>query len=164
VWLAGPVTGTDVLVGVAILVGLCGIVVPLLPGTLLVGAAILVWAAELGTRASWVVAAVACTFLVGGTVVRYVVPHRRLKEAGVPSRSLVVGGLVGVVGFFVLPVVGLFLGFVLGIYLSEVQRLGPERARASTKAALLAVGISQLIELAAALLATTTWLVAVVVG
>lgn len=81
-----------------------------------------------------------------------------------PSRSLVVGGLVGVVGFFVLPVVGLFLGFVLGIYLSEVQRLGPERARASTKAALLAVGISQLIELAAALLATTTWLVAVVVG
>ncbi len=163
-WLADPVTGTDVLVGVAILVGLCGIVLPLLPGTLLVGVAILVWAAELGTRASWVVAAVACTFLVGGTVVRYVVPHRRLKEAGVPSRSLVVGGLVGVVGFFVLPVVGLFLGFVLGIYLSEVQRLGPERARASTKAALLAVGISQLIELAAALLATTTWLVAVVVG
>jgi len=162
--LADPVTGTDVLVGVAILVGLCGIVLPLLPGTLLVGVAILVWAAELGTRASWVVAAVACTFLVGGTVVRYVVPHRRLKEAGVPSRSLAVGGLLGVVGFFVVPVVGLFLGFVLGIYLSEVQRLGPERARASTKAALLAVGISQLIELAAALLATTTWLVAVVVG
>jgi uncharacterized protein YqgC (DUF456 family) len=164
VWLADPVTGTDVLVGVAILVGLCGIVLPLLPGTLLVGVAILVWAAELGTRASWVVAAVACTFLVVGTVVRYVVPHRRLKEAGVPSRSLAVGGLLGVVGFFVVPVVGLFLGFVLGIYLSEVQRLGPERARASTKAALLAVGISQLIELAAALLATTTWLVAVVVG
>jgi hypothetical protein len=60
-------------------------------------------------------------------------------------------------------VVGLFLGFVLGVYLAELQRLGGEDAWPSTKHALRAVGLSVLIELSAAMLAAGTWLVAVVV-
>ena len=35
-----------------------------------------------------------------------------------------IGGACGVVGFFVVPVVGLFLGFVLGVYVAERRRLG----------------------------------------
>ncbi|MEZ5095218.1 MAG: hypothetical protein R2731_03305 [Nocardioides sp.] len=42
-------TWTDVAVGLAILVGLAGIVVPVLPGTVLILAALLAWALELGT-------------------------------------------------------------------------------------------------------------------
>ena len=33
-------------------------------------------------------------------------------------------------GFFVIPVVGLFLGFVLGVYLAELQRVGRAQAGA----------------------------------
>ena len=54
---------------------------------------------------------------------------------------------LGVVGFFVIPVVGLFVGFVLGIYLAERRRVGQADAWPSTKAALRAVGLSILIEL-----------------
>ena len=93
---------------------------------------------------------------------KYAVPGRGLRTAGVPSRTLVAGGLLGVVGFFVVPVVGLFLGFVLGVYLSELQRVGAERAWPSTRAALRAVGLSMLIELAAGMLAAVTWLAAAV--
>ena len=32
--------------------------------------------------------------------------------------------MLGIVGFFVVPVVGLLLGFVLGVYLAELARLG----------------------------------------
>ena len=47
---------------------------------------------------------------------KYVVPGRRLQVAGVPSSTQWFGAAVGVVGFFVVPVVGLFIGFVLGVY------------------------------------------------
>ena len=149
---------TELVVGLVILVGLAGVVVPVLPGTVLILAAVLLWATEEGTSTAWVVFAVAATLLAVGAVVKYTVPGRRLQANGVPNRSLVVGGLLGVVGFFVIPVLGLVLGFVLGVYLAEVQRVGRERAWPSTKAALRAVGVSVLIELAAGLLAALTWL------
>jgi len=51
---------------------------------------------------------------------------------------------------------------VLGVYLSELQRVGIDRAWTTTKAAMLAAGLSMLIELAAGLCAALTWLVATV--
>ena len=149
---------TDLLVALAILVGLVGIVVPVLPGSILILAAVLFWALEDASATAWVVFAVATTLLVLGGVVKYVAPGRQLKATGVPQRTLLLGGVLGIVGFFVVPVVGLFLGFVLGVYLSEAQRVGRDLAWPSTKAALRAVGLSMLIELAAGLLAALTWL------
>ncbi len=67
------------------------------------------------------------------------------------------------VGFFVIPVVGLFVGFVLGIYLAERARLGADQAWPSTKHALRAVGLSIVIELTAAVLAAATWVVGLAV-
>jgi len=158
-----PVNLTELIVGLAILVGLVGIVVPVLPGSVLILGAILVWATEDGSATAWAVFAVATTILVIGAVVKYTIPGRRLKNTGVPNRSVIVGGLLGIVGFFVVPVVGLFVGFVLGVYASELQRVGRDLAWPSTKAALRAVGVSVLIELAAALLATATWLTGAIV-
>ncbi|WP_216656575.1 DUF456 domain-containing protein [Nocardioides marmotae] len=152
----------EVLVALAILVGIIGIVVPVLPGTLLVLAAVLVWTIQVGGATAWSVLAVATALLALGAVVKYAVPGRRLKDAGIPGSTLVVGGLLGVVGFFVVPVVGLLLGFVLGVYLAEHRRVGPALAWPSTKHALRAAGLSLLIELLAALAAAAVWVVGVV--
>jgi uncharacterized protein YqgC (DUF456 family) len=151
------VTATDLLAGIAILVGLVGIVVPVLPGTLLILVAVLVWAALVGGTTAWAVAAVASLLLVVGGVVKYTVPGRRLKTAGVPNSTIVVGGLLGIVGFFAIPVVGLFVGFIGGVYLAELRRLGHPQAWPSTVAALKATGLSILIELAAGLLAASVF-------
>jgi uncharacterized protein len=156
------VTTADLLAGLAIVVGLVGIVVPILPGTLLVAAGVLGWAIAAGEPLAWSLAAAALAVLALGQVVKYVVPGRGLKAVGVPNRTLLLGGVLGVIGFFVIPVVGLVVGFVAGIYRSEVQRLGRAAAWPSTKAALRAVGLSILIEAAAALLATALWVTAVV--
>jgi uncharacterized protein YqgC (DUF456 family) len=152
----------DLLVGLAVLVGLVGIVVPVLPGSILILGAVLVWAAASATAAGWVVFALVTTLLVVGGVVKYALPGRGLRTAGVPGRTLVAGGLLGIVGFFVVPVVGLVVGFVLGVYLSELQRVGPDSAWPSTRAALKAAGLSLLIELGAGLMAAATWLVGAV--
>ena len=155
-------TGVEVLVALAIAVGVVGVVIPVLPGSLLVLGAILVWALDVGTTTGWVVFAVATTFLALGSIVKYVVPGRRLKTSGIPTSTLMLGGALGVVGFFVIPVVGLVIGFVLGIYLAELRRLGSEAAWPATVSALKAVGLSLLIELVACLLAAATWAAGVV--
>jgi hypothetical protein len=55
------------------------------------------------------------------------------------------------------------VGFGPGVYLAAHRRVGPTAAWPSTTAALRAAGLSILIELAAALLATSAWLVGLVV-
>jgi uncharacterized protein len=155
------VTATEVLVAAAIIVGLVGIVVPVLPGGALVGLAILVWAVDTGGLTAWIVFVGAAALLLAGGVVKYVVPGRRLKDAGIPSATQWVGALLGVVGFFVIPVVGLPIGFVLGVYLAERKRVGPA-AWESTKVSMRAVGLSILIEFGAAVLAAAAWVGGVV--
>lgn len=155
-------TTTDLLVGAVIVLGLVGVAVPALPGSALILGAVLVWSLERATPTGWVVFSVVAVVLALGVVVKYAVPGRRLRTHGVPSRTLLAGGLLGLVGFFVVPVVGLVLGFVLGVYLVEIPRVGRAAAWPNTRRALGAVGLSLLIELTAGLLATLVWLVAAV--
>jgi uncharacterized protein YqgC (DUF456 family) len=155
-------TGGLIMVAVAIAIGLVGILVPLLPGTLLVWAAIAVWAFVVGTTAAWVVLGVVTAILGAGILVKYLWPARRMKAADVSGRTLAAGAVLGVIGFFVIPVAGLLIGFVLGVYLAEfAQRRDQRRAWASTKHAVKGVALSVGVELGAALLATAAWIVGV---
>jgi uncharacterized protein len=145
----------------AVVVGLIGIIIPVLPGLILCWAGVLLWAifGDAGWG-RWVVFAVATVFAVGGTVVKYALPGRNLKRAGVPNLSLFIGGLLGLVGFFAVPVVGLILGFILGVWIAERIRLNDGGAAwQSTKAALKATGLSMLIELAAGLAIAVTFVI-----
>jgi uncharacterized protein YqgC (DUF456 family) len=152
-----------VVAAVLIAVGIAGVVIPVLPGLPVVVVGIAVWAVPRGDTVAWIVLGVAVAIAVIGSVVQYLLPGQRLRRSGVPTRAIAVGALLGVVGFFVVPVVGLFLGFVLGVYLMEMQRLGShEQAWPSTRHALVAVGWSILIELATALLAAALWAGAVI--
>ncbi len=150
------------LIGLLMLVGLVGVVVPVLPGTLLILAAGIAWAAlvvERGT-ARWVVVAVMAVLFVAGAVAKYALPGRRLSGR-LPRSTLLLGLLGAVVGLVVLPPVGLLLGGVLGVYVAEVRRVGPGReARQATVQVLTAVGVGILAELTAAVSMITTWLVA----
>lgn len=151
-----------VLVAAAVVVGLAGVVVPILPGLLLVWVATGVWAVAEGGTVAFVFLAASTALVVASQLVKYLVPGRQLRRAGVPTRALVVGGVVGVVGFFVLPLVGLPLGFVVGVYLAERIRLGEHAAaRVATMQAVRAVGVSILVELAAGLLVGAGWVAAV---
>ncbi|MDQ2625239.1 MAG: DUF456 domain-containing protein [Actinomycetota bacterium] len=156
--------GAELLVGLVILVGLFGVVVQVLPGSLLVLGAILVWALVTGGPAAWIVLAVAAVAVVGANVWKYFLAARHLSKADVPSSTLWWGGLGGVVGFFVIPVVGLVLGFLLAVFLAEyLRRREPRTAWRATVAAMKATGLTILVELAGALVATGAWLVALLV-
>jgi uncharacterized protein YqgC (DUF456 family) len=153
------------LVAFAIAVGLAGIVVPLIPGLLLVYGAILVWAIVVSTTTSWVTLA-AVTVVVGATTaIKYLWPVRRMRRAEVPTSVLVIGAVLGVVGFFVIPVFGLVIGFVGGVYLAEFLRCRDQRrAWASTVHAVKGVALSIGVELAGGLVAAVIWVVGVFAG
>lgn len=155
---AGMPAWGELLVLLACLVGVVGTVVPVLPGSILVGAAIVIWALVEGDAVAWVTALLSCAVLVVGHVLTILVPGRRMSAAGIPTRTLVAGGILGIVGFFLVPVVGLPLGFVLGVYLAERVRLTDHAAAwPSTVTAMKGTGLSVLIGLASTVLATAIW-------
>ena len=148
----------NLLVTLALLVAAAGIVVPVLPGTLLALGAFLVWALVTGGAGAWAAFAVLALILGGGQVFKYLLPHRSMTAAGIPGRSIVVGGVCAVPGYFLIPVVGLVVGFVGGVFVAEQLRLRDvQAARSSTWRAMKVTGFSILIELAALLLAATVW-------
>jgi uncharacterized protein len=152
-----------VLAAVLIAVGIVGIALPVLPGLVLVVAGVAVWAVPRGDAVAWTVLGIVIAIAVVGSVVKYLLPGRAMRDAGVPGRTIALGALLGVIGFFVIPVLGLFIGFVLGVYLAELARLGGhDTAWPSTRKALAAVGWSIVIEMATGLLAAAVWVGALI--
>jgi len=152
-----------IICGLAILVGVTGVIVPVLPGSLLVGASLLTWAIVVGQPVGWVVFGVGVLFVAAGLASSAVLTGRAMKQRQIPGRSIVAGLALGVVGFFVLPVVGLLLGFAVGLFLSEVQRQKAVKAAVSSSlAALKATGLGMLAEFGFASLAAGTWAAGVV--
>jgi uncharacterized protein len=158
-------TAVTVLAGALIVFGVAGVVVPGLPGLVVVWAGVLVWAVlSDGGPARWTILVLVTFLALLGLVTKYLLPGQSMRQSGVPARSLVGGGVLAVVGFFVVPVVGLFLGFLLGVFLAEWARLSrPRPAWSSTVSALKAVGFSMLIELFFALTIAAVWIFGLVI-
>ncbi len=153
----------NVAVGAALVVAAAGIVVPVLPGTFLALGALLVWAVVTGGAIAWGAFAVMALIIAVGQVLKYLLPHKSMTAAGVPGRSILFGGVAAIAGFFLIPVVGLVVGFIGGLYLAEQVRLRDwTLARDSTWVAMKATGFSILIELGALMLTASVWAAALV--
>lgn len=154
-------TVVTVLCGVAILVGVAGTILPVLPGSILIGLSLLAWAMWGGAGTTgWVVFAIGLVFVLAGMAAAAILTGRKLKQHSIPSRSVAVGLVLGVAGMFLIPVVGLFVGFAAGLLLSELQRTRVlSSAVASSWAALKATGLGMLAEFGLACLSASTWVI-----
>ena len=151
--------GIVVLVALGMAVGVVGTLVPLVPGLGLCWAAALVYGLVEGFETVGVVAFVAITALTAaGTVAGYVVPARVAGAAGAAKLSIVLGALAAIVGFFVIPVVGVIVGGVVGVYAGEYARTHDGSvAWRSTRATLTGFGLAALLQLGAAVAIAATW-------
>ncbi|GHH91843.1 DUF456 domain-containing protein [Streptomyces capillispiralis] len=150
------------LVGLVLLLGLCGVLLPGVPGSWLVWAAVLWWALEEPRPVAWWVLVGATVVLFLSQVVRWALPPRRLRSDG---RLWAYAGWGSFLGFVLLPVLGAVAGFLAGVYLCERLRLGRRReAAAATRTAMRSGGWSLLTELFTCQLITAAWLGAVFWG
>ena len=156
---------TDVLVvavvALVMAVGVAGTVVPVLPGLALVWLAALGYGLATGFGTVGLVAMAVLTALaLAGTAADWVLPGRAASGSGATRRSLLLGAALAVVGFFVVPVVGLPLGGVLGVYVGERLRpLAHAPAWRATVATLRAYGMAALAQVVAGLAMVVTWIV-----
>ncbi|MEE1756594.1 DUF456 domain-containing protein [Streptomyces sp. SP18CS02] len=147
-----------VLVGLVMLLGLFGVLVPGVPGSLLVWAGLLWWALQEHTGLAWWLLVGATALLLVTQAVLWQLPARRLRGVGVTRRMVAFAGAGAVAGFVLVPVLGAVPGYIGGIYLCERQRLGGHgQAAAATRTVMRAIGTSVLVELFACLLIVGAW-------
>lgn len=148
--------------GALIAVGIAGVVVPVLPGSILIIVSLLVWALTVASAEGWAVFAIGTVLAGAGLAAGLVLTGRTLKRRQIPGRSVTIGVVLGIVGMFLIPVIGLFVGFAVGLFASEYarQRNGGAALQSSLHA-LKATGLGILAELALACLAGTTWVIGV---
>lgn len=155
--------GGLLLVGLVLAIGVVGTVVPLVPGLPLAWAAVLAWAVlEGGGPGRWLVVLVASVLAVAGVAAKYVLSSRSLTDSGAPRTTVLAAAVGAVVGFFVIPVLGLFVGLVAGAFLAEALRLDtPADAWRSTRRLVVALGVGAVLELAAGVAIALVWVAGV---
>lgn len=153
------------LTGLVILLGLCGVLFPGVPGSWLVWAGVLWWALKDPQPLAWAVLVGATVVLLLAQAVRWALPTRRRRRDEAMRRLTAYGGVGAVVGFVLIPVLGAIPGFMGGIYLAERLRLGRHgEAKAALRTAMRSGGADVLAELFACLLITGAWVGAVLAG
>jgi uncharacterized protein YqgC (DUF456 family) len=84
-------------------------------------------------------------------------------RAGAARSSIALGVVAAVVGFFVVPVVGVAVGGVAGVYAGELHRTRDRGAAwRTTRATLTGFGVAALVQLAIALAMAAVWAIWVV--
>ena len=146
---------------IVMVIGLAGTLLPFVPGLPLIWGAALVYGLVEGFDAmAWVAMIVISLVMIAGMVAKITLPQRRASASGAPRSTLIVGGLLAIVGFFTVPVIGLPLGAVVGILLAEYRRTGDwSPAWSSTKEVLIGFGIGTLLEMGAGLVMIGCWAV-----
>lgn len=146
--------GAATLVIIVFLIGLVGIFIPLLPGILLIWAAILFYAmtADSWTEITpWVFALITIIGLVAGTADTWL-SMAGARKTGASWTTLALGLVGSIVGTFVVPTLGTIVGYAAGILAGEYLRLRDPRAavRAAT-GGVVGWGVGTALQLAGAI-------------
>lgn len=154
-----PELGWTILAAIVMVVGLCGVVVPVLPGLALIWftAVIYGFVVGFGTVGIGVMAALTA-LVVAGLVKGIVIPRRRAAMSGASGWSQL-GGVIGAVfGFFIIPVLGVIVGALAGVLLVEAWiRRNWGDAWTATAALAKGFGISVLIDFGLGLVMIGLW-------
>lgn len=150
----------SVVAGLLLVVGVFGTIFPILPGSILTIITLLVWAWLVGSTVSWTAGLIGVVLALIGMSASLVLTGRKMRREQIPNGPVVVGVVVGVVGMFLIPVVGLFLGFALGLLLAElVRRRDLAAAGRSSWEAMKSMGLGMLLEFVCASLATSVFVI-----
>ena len=153
-----------VLAGILLVVAAAGTIYPVLPGSPIAIVTLLVWAFVVGSWPAWVAAVIGSLLCAVGWAASMALAGRKLRELEVPWWSIAVAAVAGIVGMFLIPVVGVFVGFAAGLLVIEAARRGDlSHAFSSSLQTLKAMGTGVLVEFLLLCLAASVWSVGVIV-
>ena len=127
------------ILGVAMLAGLVGVV-------------------DQRSATAWIVLGIMTILAVGGILAGSLLPAHRASRAGAPRWVLAAGGIGMVVGFFVIPVLGAFVGGPAGIFLAELLRVrDPALAWRTTLETVRGLGLGAAAQVALGVIMVALW-------
>lgn len=137
-----------VLTAGVIVIGVVGTIVPLLPGLTLVWLATLAWGLLTSFGAGGVVAMTIITILFGaGIYLGLRIPQKSAAAQGLSIRGTIFGVVLAIGVGIVIPVIGIPVGFVLGVWIVRIADTGDARAAfdsaLATTAALIKASAAQ---------------------
>lgn len=147
------------LIALLMAVGLAGVLLPFLPGVPIIWGAALLYGILTGFGAVGATAMVAITVLAAiGLAASLVLPDRAGAASGATRSTRMFAGVLGLVGFFVIPVIGFPIGACAGVLIAQYQQTADwHAARESTVAVLKGFGAGLIAELGAALAMVLVW-------
>jgi uncharacterized protein len=149
-----------IVAGLLLAVAAIGTVYPGVPGSVLAIITLLAWAAIMGSSVAWTAAVIGSFMAAAGWSAGAVLTGRKLKQQQIPKRSIAVAMVSAVVGMFLIPVVGLFVGFGAGLLVSEYARRRDFRTSLrSSVETLKATGVGVLVEFGMVCLAGSVWMI-----
>lgn len=144
-----------VIAALLMLVAVAGTIFPIIPGSPVAVVTLIAWAWILGSSASWSTGVIGAALALVGMSASLVLTGRTMKREAIPKGPILVATASAVVGIFVIPFVGLFIGFALGLFAAEyVRRRDLQLALRSSLQALKAMGWGMVVECGCAILAT----------
>lgn len=152
---------TELVIGLVMIVGLAGTLLPILPGPLVMWLGALAYGMAEGFGPAGLLAVVLITLLLlWGAWLSVRIPQRRAAGAGLSLQAQLLAAGLAVVGFFLIPVVGAPVGFVAGVFViryAKVKDVG--QAWESTRSALGSLWRAAAAQFGAGVAAAAVWLV-----
>lgn len=143
-----------IIAAVLMLAAIAGIIFPIVPGSPVALFTMIAWAWILGSSASWSTGIIAAALVLVGMSASLVLTGRTMRRERIPNGPVLFAVLCAIIGLFIIPFVGLFIGFAVGLFGAEYyRRRSAQAALKSSIEALKSMGIGILIELGCAILA-----------
>jgi uncharacterized protein YqgC (DUF456 family) len=148
-----------VVAALAMVAGLLGVVVPVLPGLLLIWGAALVYGLLVGFgTVGWIVITVLTVLAAISVIKGFIIPRRAAVRSGASPWAQFGAFVGGVLGFFLIPVLGVILGALGGLLAVELMLKGNwNDAWTATIGTARGFGVSALIDLGLGTLMIACW-------
>ncbi len=143
-----------VIAALLMLVAIGGIIFPIVPGSPVAIITMIAWAWILGSTASWATGVIAAALALVGWSASLVLTGRTMRRERIPNGPILIAAAAAIIGFFIIPFFGLFIGFVLGLFGAEYyRRKDPSAALRASIETLKAMGVGMLIEIGCVIVA-----------
>ncbi len=148
-----------IVTAVVMVLGLLGVILPVLPGLLLIWAASLFYGLMVGFGPlGWTVVALLTVLALAGLIKSVLIPRKAAAESGASGWAQLGAVAGGVVGFFVIPVFGLIIGALAGLVAVEYMLKGDwDEAMVAVRGTARGFGISIVIDLVLGVIMIAAW-------
>lgn len=146
-------------------VGLLGLVIPIIPGLVIIWLASLAYGLGVGFQTpGWIFFTILTIIMAVGSLVDNLVMGQQAHKTGASWLSVLLAMLVGVIGTFILPIIGGFIGALSALFLSEwIRRKNWREAMTATTGWAVGCGWAIVIRFALGLLMIGIWIIWVLV-